>query len=57
MGPEGLTNKLTNWMELSPSREATSSAATQELPNILWNPKVNYRVCKCPQVVPYPEPD
>jgi hypothetical protein len=27
-------------MQLSPSREAASCAATQELPNILWKPKV-----------------
>jgi hypothetical protein len=27
-------------MELSPSSEAASRAATQELPNISWNPKV-----------------
>jgi hypothetical protein len=29
-------------MELSPSWEAASCAATQELPIILWNPKVPY---------------
>jgi hypothetical protein len=28
-------------MNLSPSREVASCAATQELPNILWNPKVH----------------
>jgi hypothetical protein len=33
----------TNSVELGPSREAISCAATQELPTILWNPKVNYR--------------
>jgi hypothetical protein len=30
-------------MELSPSWESANCAATQELPSILWNPKVQYR--------------
>jgi hypothetical protein len=33
-------------MEPSSTREATSSAANREIPSVLWNPNVRYRILK-----------
>jgi hypothetical protein len=41
----------------NPSWEAISYAATQELPNILWNPKVHLPCSREPSAGPYAEPD
>ena len=38
-------------MEQSPSGEANWFSATKEIPRILWNRKVHYRVYKSPPTV------
>ena len=47
-----LTYLLTHSMQHSPSWEANRFSASQEIPRILWNPNVHYRIRKCPPTVP-----
>jgi hypothetical protein len=48
-GIELFTYLLTPWSSLS--GESNRFSATEEIPHILWNPKVHYRIYKCPPPV------
>ena len=47
-----LLTHLTHSMEQSLSWEANRFSASQEIPRILWNPKVHYRIHNCPPPIP-----
>jgi len=46
------TYVLTYSTEQSPYGESNWFSASKEIPRILWNPKVHYRIHKCPPPVP-----
>ena len=46
---------LTYSMKRNPFWEANRLSASQEIPRILWNPKIHYRI-QVPATCPYPEP-
>jgi len=52
---EDVDSKIPTYLLTPRSRvleNLTGFAASQEIPHILWNPKVNHRIHKCPPRVP-----
>ena len=49
--PVLLSYLLTYSMQHSPSWEANRFSASQEIPHILWNPKVHYCIHECPPIL------
>jgi hypothetical protein len=43
------SKQTTNSTELSPSWEANSHSPSQEIPRLLWNPKVRFPILKGPR--------
>jgi hypothetical protein len=50
-GGHSVKSILTYSIERSPSLEANRFVAIQEIPHILWNPRVHYRIYNCPPPV------